>query len=210
MKKLILSVTAVAGGSLAGLAQGVIAFDGSDNTNPNINASSGGLVFIGLWQFSLDTTRDINAELLYGTNPYNVTTPVVTLLLSSSNSGTGPDIGQTLSAEGDITDFGSGQLYDPNGWAYVIPNIGIGDTGYFKVVGWVGNAFGATQVFPEVLAAPYDVYPANIDNMPALLLNTPEPNSLTMAAVGIGSMLIVSGFRDNRIRRFLFGHSGSR
>lgn len=195
MKKLILSVTAVAGCSLAGFAQGAISFDGSNNTDPYINAPSGGLVFIGFWQFSLDTTRDINAELLYGTNPYNVTTPVVTLLLSSDNSGTGPEIGQTLSADGDITYFGSGQLYDPNGWAYVIPNIGIGDTGYFKVVGWVGNAYGSTLVFPEVLTSPYNPVPANIGNMPALLLNTPEPNSLAMAMVGIGSMLIISGLK---------------
>ena len=207
MKKLILSVAAVVSCSVAGISQGVITFDGSNNTNPYPGATSGGLVFI---RGVLDTAEDINAELLYGTSPNNVTTPVVTLLLSSSNSGTSPAIGQILSAAGDITFFESGQLYDLNGWAYVIPNIAIGGTGYFKVIGWKGSDVDVTSVFSEVLTSPNAPYLANIENMPALNLFSPEPNSLTMAAVGIGSMLIISGCTDNRIRRFLFGHRGSR
>jgi hypothetical protein len=192
MKKLILSVTAVAGCSLAGFAQGVITFDGSYNSNPSPLATSSGLVFI---RGVLDTTADINAELLYGTSPNNVTTPVVTLLLSSSDSGTSPAIGQTLSAVGDIAFFGSGQFYDNSGWAYVIPNIAIGGTGYFKVIGWRGSDIDVTSVFSEVLTSPNAPYLANIDNMPALNLFSPEPSSLSMAVVGIGSMLIISGLR---------------
>ncbi len=63
---------------------------------------------------------------------------------------------------------------------------------------------GATSIFSEVLGSPSGPVPAKIENMPALVLspgldvngvvldNTaiPEPSSLMMAGVGIGSLLV--------------------
>jgi hypothetical protein len=123
-------------------------------------------------------------------------------LLSSSNHGTSAAIGQILSALRDVTFYQTGALSDPNGWNYVIPNIPAGMTGYFRVEGWTGNygsyadavasgtaAVGQTAVFSEVLEAPLQI-PIGIGNLPALDLAIPEPSSLTMAGMGIGSMLV--------------------
>ena len=199
MKTMILSVAAVSGLAVTGYAQGVIAFNGSQNSNPSPTAASSGKIFIS---GVLDTTQDINAELLYGTSAANVSIPVVTLLLSSSNYGSSAAIGQTLSATRDVTFYQTGVLSDPNGWNYFIPNIPAGMTGYFMVEGWTGNygsyadavasgtaAVGQTAVFSEVLEAPLQI-PIGIGNMPALDLAIPEPSSLTMAGMGIGSMLV--------------------
>jgi hypothetical protein len=204
MNKFLLSITAFTGLTLSGPAQGVIAFNGSRNSSPSPTASSSGEVFLG---GLLDTTQDINAELLYGTSPANVSVPVVTLLVSSSNHGTNAAIGQTLSAVLDISFYHSGVLSDPNGWNYVIPNIPAGITGYFLVEGWTGNygsyaaaaasssvAVGQTAVFSELLQAPLQI-PLGIGNMPALDLVIPEPSSLLMAGIGIGSMLALGSFK---------------
>jgi hypothetical protein len=150
-----------------------------------------------------DSVQDINAELLYGTTPTSVSTPVVTLLLSSSILGTSTSIGQTLSAAGDIYELENGQLYDDNDLDYVIPNVPAGQKCYFEVEGWTGNygsyaaavasdmaAVGKTAVFSETLSLPFQPPITGIDNMPALNLVIPEPPPLTMAVVGIGSMLV--------------------
>jgi len=194
MKKLILSVTAIAGFSLAGFAQGTIVFDGSNNANTSPSATSGGQVFIA---GVLDTGTDIDAELLYGTSAGNVSTPVVTLLLSSSNGGSGSTaIGQTLTGIGDITFNGNGTLYDNSGQSFVIPGIAAGATGYFEVTGDVtvnGKVYsGQTSVFSEVLSSSTSPTQTGIDQMPALnLVNAvPEPSTLAMAGVGLASMLI--------------------
>jgi len=208
MKTLILSVTTFAGFSLAGFAQGTISFDGSNNSNPSPTATSSGLVFINGVS---DTGTDINAELLYATSPSGIYgfgfsgTPVVTLLLASSAQGPTTSIGQTLAALGDITGFANGTLYDQSGSTFQIPNIAAGATAYFQVEAWTGNynsynqamfsdnaLIAITPVFSEVLGSGAPVT-ADIDNMPALNLVSnlvPEPSTLAMAGVGIGSMLI--------------------
>jgi len=200
MKKLILSVTAVAGFSMAGFAQGGIYFDGSNNSNTSPAASSEGQVFIS---GVLDTSTDINAELLYNNGTTFV--PVVTLLLSSSNSNpsTSGAVGQTYTAVGTISDYGSGVLYDPTGTEYVIPNDAAGAVVSFEVEGWLGNygslaaaqaagqKVGTTAAFTETLVAVPGT--ANdIENMPALNLTAavPEPSTFAMAGVGLASMLI--------------------
>ncbi len=205
---MILSVTSFAGLAMTGAAQGVIAFNGSHNANPSPTATSSGKVFLN---GVLNTTQDINAELLYGTSSANVSIPVVTLLLSAANFGASAAIGQTLSATHDVSFYHSGVLSDPNGWNYVIPNIPAGMTGYFMVQGWTGNyrsyadalaagtaAVGQTAVFSEILEAPLQL-PIGIDNMPALNLAIPAPSSLMMAGVGLGSRVIVGCRRMIRV-----------
>jgi hypothetical protein len=201
MKKLILSVTAVAGFSMGAFAQGVIAFDATENnTSPSPTATSNGQTFL---QGVLDTSTDINAELLYSTTGLPGTfSPVVTLLLSSTvtaptSTGVPPlvPVGQTITGVGDIANYAG--LYDNSGAAYYIPT---GSTLYFEVEGWTGvgatyaNAAlsGVTSPFQVTLSATTSPIIANLSAMPALNLTTavPEPSTLAMAGVGLASMLI--------------------
>jgi hypothetical protein len=197
MKKLILSVTAMAACSVGAFAQGTITFDGSGNANSSLSASSGGQVFIN---GVLDTAQDINAELLYSSTATGTFSPVVTLLLTSGNAGTGiSSLGQTLTAAGDITGYGTGVLFDNSGQSFTIPSIGSGVVAYFEVEGWLGNSSslataavgGTTAAFSETLTANSSPTQAVINNMPALNLTAvPEPSTLAMAGVGLASMLI--------------------
>jgi hypothetical protein len=199
MKKLILSVTAIAGFSAGAFAQGSITFDGSNNNNTSVSATSNGSVFIG---GVLDTDTDINAELLYSsTGVAGTFSPVVTLLLSSTATVATPALGQISSAAGDIGYGLNGSLYDNSGNVFAIPGIATSATAYFEVEGWTGNsstyaaasgAKGTTAAFTEVLGGQNPPY-TTINNMPALNLVTtvvPEPSTLAMAGVGLASMLM--------------------
>jgi len=191
MKKLILSVSAIAGLSMSSFSQGVIYFDGSNNTSTSPTATSEGSVFIA---GVLDTTTDINAQLLYSSTLGGTYAPVVTLSLASANNT--PAFGGTGAAAGDITFWGSGVLQDTTGSAYQIPLIGAGVTAYFEVSGNVtinSKVYsGITGPFSEVLTSATG-QANDIQNMPALNLVTsavPEPSTLAMAGVGLASMLI--------------------
>jgi len=200
MKKLILSVTALAACSVGAYAQGTITFNGQSNNNTSPTATSGGEVFL---DGVLDTATDINAELLYSSSMTGTYSPVVTLLLSSGNSPSTPALNQIGSANGDVTNF-KGKLQDASGNTYAIPNIASSSTAWFIVEGWTGSSstypgtgagqYGATAPFSEALSGQNPPY-ANINNMPALNLVTtttvvPEPSTLAMAGVGLASMLI--------------------
>lgn len=197
MKKLILSVTAVGAISMGAFAQGTIAFDGSNNSNPSPSATSEGYVFINS---VLDTSQDINAELLYSTTGTAGTfSPVVTLLLTSSASPSGPQAGQVIGAAGDITTIGSGQLYDLSGQTYNVP--GTTTSAYFEVEGWLGTSStyagaitkGTSLVWQDTtLGAQGTPVTSDVEGMSALNLVTtvPEPSTFAMAGVGLASMLI--------------------
>jgi hypothetical protein len=207
---IILILTASARLSLASFGQGLITLDGSNNTSTSPNATTSGRVFIN---GVLDTSVDINCELLYSSSQNAPFEPVVTLLLSSSALPTGPSVGQVITASGDITGEANGTLLDFSGEPYIIPGIGAGQTAYFLVLGWLGNyssyaaalngeyAYpGLTSVFSEVLSPASSFVQADINNMAALNMAeldvpypppaVPEPSSLMMAGVGLGSMLV--------------------
>jgi len=197
MKKLILSVTALAACSVGAYAQGTVTFDGSSNVNPSPTAPSSGLVFIN---GVVDTKTDINAELLYSTTPGGTFSPVVTLLLSSSNVPTTPTLGQIASATSDITFDANGTLLDTSGQTYQFPTIASSTAVYFEVEGWLGNsssyppagsvAEGTSGVFSGILSGQNPPY-LNVIGMPALnLVAVPEPSTLAMAGVGLASMLM--------------------
>jgi hypothetical protein len=242
-----LSIAVTTGFGFAGFAQAYITLDGSNNSNPSPSATSSGLVFLidplnnlpndpipGGHIPGYDSTDffyDINVELLYGTTPNTVNTPVVTLLRSSNNTGTGSSaLGQVLSASGDMTDRANGQLLDSSSTEFLIPSVSPGNATYFRILAWTGNVdsysaaqadvfnpqtgqffsqyTGTSPIFSEILnSGPFSTV-ANIENMPALILNPsldtngfviPEPSPLKMAGIGIGSMLVF-GCR-NMIRR---------
>jgi len=197
MKKLILSVTALAAGSVGAFAQGQMFFDTHSSGVPvTINGAT--------------ATQDINAELLYSTTGAAGTfNPVVTLLLSSSNTAgdglPGYDPSDILTAAGDITFLHTGGLQDQSGNPYTLSGPAVGASVFFEVEGWTGNnvnsmpaagtpgTYGTSAVFSGVLGGPPSVPPPSLGGFTGLALTTvavPEPSTLAMAGVGLASMLM--------------------
>jgi len=188
MKKLILSVTALAACSVGAYAQGVVYF-----TSPVGAISING---------QLDTATDINAELLTSATASGTFTPVAQLLLSSSNTSSdhaiGFDSSDIVSATGDITAKHTGTLAEQGGNAFAVNGT---SSAFFIVEAWLGSsstydttvAHGATAAFSQVLGNAQSPTPQTLTSMPALNLATtvvPEPSTLAMAGVGLASMLI--------------------
>jgi hypothetical protein len=155
-------------------------------------------------------------ELAYGTTPSNVSlaNAVTTLLLSvTQNVGNGT-IGETLSAQGDITAFGNGQLWDNSNTAYKIPNQPPNSYVYFQVFAWTGNfssysaaqasgtaLTGASGVFSEQLVGGANPYQNNISSMPALVLKhslAPVPEPSTGSMMGLGGLALLALRQYNR------------
>jgi hypothetical protein len=198
MKKLILSVTALAACSVGAFAQGTVQFD--------THSGAGTISING----QLDTTTDINAELLFSTTGTAGTfSPVAELLLSSGNTspdGTpGFDPSDVLSAAQDITFLGTGKLQDQSGSSFFpAASLAAGTTVFFEVSGWTGaydtlaaaqasgvSAYGTSSVFTAVLSGASANPQANLGNMAALnLVSVPEPSTMAMAGVGLASMLL--------------------
>jgi hypothetical protein len=129
------------------------------------------------------------------------------MLLSSSNTSPdgnpGFDASDVVAAAGDITFNRNGHITDQSGSFYVL-NAPAGATEYFEVEVWLGNFssysqaiaggevyFGVTSPFAEVLASNLSPILTGIGNRPTIdLAVIPEPSTLAMACVGIGSMLI--------------------
>jgi hypothetical protein len=190
MKKLILSVTAIAGMSLASYGQGITFADNSGATyDTTINGAA-------------NTTQDLNLELLYGTSAGNVTTPIVTLLLNAVGTptpGVPTAIGGVYNGVTDISFLGT--IADPSGTTYTLPG---GVTDYFQVLAWTGSSTtypgatpgatdGASAIFTESIPAGSTAFPADVSNVGVVGLVTnvvPEPSTLAMAGVGLASMLI--------------------
>jgi hypothetical protein len=186
MKKVILTAFAAAGLSIYGYGQGVISIDGSLGTKTEIN----GVV---------NTTQDINFELL----AFNGSTyvPVATLLLSvaSGDSGVGGvPAGATEPAALDIGANADGTIYDANGNTYVVPGSVVGVAQNFEAEGWLGNTTyalattsGITAVFSETPGAAASPILTVLNNMPLLnLTSVPEPATFAMMGLGGLSLLL--------------------
>jgi hypothetical protein len=198
MKKLILSVTALAACSVGAYAQGYVYIDSSSATSPNGLVSINGV---------LDTTTDINLELLSSATQNGTYTEVAALLLSqntasSSDGAVGFDSSDIQPGAGDITFYKNGQITDKSGNGYATATAG---AYWFEVAAWTGNgvnslpssspteAVGITSAFQETTALATSQVLTTLNNMPALNLVTtavPEPSTLAMAGVGLASMLI--------------------
>jgi hypothetical protein len=190
MKKLILSVTAIAGLAMAGNAQQVLFADGGSANNSVDTAING----------ALNTTQDLNLQLLVGSSG-TVSTTVVTLLLSSSTGTATSALGTIQPGAGDILKSG-GDIYDNTSNAYLVP----GGTTDFEVLAWLGNyssyaaaqqagaAVGSSGIlssFTSVPAAGLPPVKIDLDPTPINLVSAvPEPSTLAMAGVGLASMLL--------------------
>jgi hypothetical protein len=194
MKKLILSVTAIAGLAMAGNAQQVLL---NDNGNNSYDTTIGG---------SANTSTDLNLELLVGATAGTVTTDVVTLLLNQATSTATTALGTVQSALGDVSHAG-GTFTDLTFNGYAVP----AGTDFYQVLAWTGSyqtyaaalASGATGVFagestvtpfspaPAAQASPAtlaNITPFNLAQVPTSVV--PEPSTLAMAGVGLASMLM--------------------
>jgi len=196
MKKLILSVTAIAGLTMAANAQQVQFADGGSG-NGSIDTQIAGV----------NNLSDLNLELLVGSGG-TAGVNVVTLLLSQATSTATSALGTIQSAKGDISGSG-GDIADQTVNFYQVA----GGTTDYQVLAWTGNyssyaaalASGVTgvfagessvQVFAVAPAAGSPAVKINLDaNGPINLTQVPttivpEPGTLAMAGVGLASMLI--------------------
>lgn len=194
MKKLILSVTAIAGLSMAGQAQQVL-FADSGTANGSVDTAINGV---------LNTTQDLNLELFVGSGGL-ANTAVVTLLLSQATSTPTTALGSIQSAKGDILASG-GDIDDQTVSGYLVP--GVTD---YQVEAWTGDfssyaaaeASGQAGVYAgESAILTFAVAPASgappvnidLDPNPINLLPVsavPEPSTLAMAGVGLVSMMFL-------------------
>jgi uncharacterized membrane protein len=203
MKKTIITGLALISMAVASFGQGVIYFDGSNNSSTSVNATTEGSVFLN---GVLDTTTDINACLLYSTTLAGTYSPIATLLLAASTTTVTTATGSTQPASGDITFFGSGSVFDNSGNSYAISGIAAGTTVYFILEGWTGNytsyaealasgnvsvLAGATSAFTETLTSATGT--ANdIQNASALnLIPVTVPEPCTMALLGLGGLSLL-------------------
>jgi hypothetical protein len=217
MQKFYISVMTVAGLTTQLGAQGLIYFDGTSNTSSSPTATSSGKVFLQSGAVPVvDANTDINVELAYGTTPKNVSlaNAVTTLLLSSTQTVGNGTVGETLSATGDITAFGNGQIWDNSNTAYKIPNEPSGSLVYFEVFAWTGKfssytaaqasgtaLTGASGVFSEWLVGGGNPYQNNISSMPALVLKhslVPVPEPSTGSMMGLGGIAFLALRHCNR------------
>jgi len=195
MKKLILSVTAIAGLTMAGNAQQVFFHD--DNL---ANATSSNDIEIN----GTISTADVNAVLLTGLTAGSVTTDVVTLLLNGATASSTTALGSTQPAAGDVSALGL--LADQSGNGYKVA----AGTGFYDIEVWTGNystyaaalASGTQGVYagtsgvlafdtaPAAGAPAVDEDLASPINLTQVPTAVPEPSSFAMAGVGLVSMLI--------------------
>jgi hypothetical protein len=195
MKKLILSIAGTSLLALSGSAQGITF---ADNSGAAFDTTIGGVA---------NTTQDLNLELLYGSSAGNVSTPIVTLLLSQSSTPVSSPTaaGGVYSAASDISFLGT--ISESSGSAFTVP----AGTDFFEVLAWsgqyssyaaaeasgvVGVFGGASAVFSETVAGGATAFPADISSVGVVGLTqvpttvVPEPSTLAMAGVGLASMLM--------------------
>jgi hypothetical protein len=192
MKKLILSISAVAGLTMAGNAQQVLFVDDNAANPISTDVTISGVV----------STADENATLLVGTTAGNVTTDVVTLLLSGATASATTALGTTQPAAGDVSSLGL--VADQTANTYKVA----AGTAYYQIELWSGTQYssyaaalaggGVVAGASPVLAfdnAPASGAPAVEEDLPSSInlipiSAVPEPSTYAMAGVGLASMLI--------------------
>lgn len=190
MKKIILTVVAVAGLTASGFAQGILL---EDNSGAATDTTINGVV---------NTSQDLDLELLVGTSATSVTTDVITLLLSSTFVPTTSADGQIGAAAGDITASG-GYIYDGSSIAYSLAAYA-GTTVYLQVDAWTGlyssaaaslaagGSAGSSSIFTGAVGASPTSFPIDVSGMGVIdLVPTPEPTTMALAGLGGLSLFLL-------------------
>jgi len=193
MKKVILTVIAVAGLSASVLAQGTITADNL-NGGGNNHATSLGLFFNG--DGTPYTGAFLNMQLLGGADAASLA-PVATF----------------VGAANGLVSFGGGQYADPLGLSYAVPGVALGGNATLRVLAWRGAAltfgqalgndqFQAWNGSANVSASTFSFInatggggtppglPKSLDGMPAMSLVVPEPSTLALAGLGAAALLM--------------------
>lgn len=206
MKKLVASLLGICSMVAYVNAQGVFNIDTGANfgNGSSSSATTGGLVWLN---GVLDTTQDINLGVLWGTSSASVTT-ALNIDPSGLNTGayasSGNWIASQASGQGDMTSYGGGAIFDPNGLAYAVPGQAAGTTLWFVIQGWTGNSAtyaGATgagvlagQTGPFSITIVDSKAPSipNTAGMSALnLVTVPEPSVLALSGIGAAALMLV-------------------
>jgi len=142
--------------------------------------------------------QDLNLELLYGSSTYGQSfIPVVTLLGSSNASPSGPQLGQIVTAAGDISTYGT--IYEQSGQVFDLGSAYQNRTDYFQVLAWTGfypsyaaalashnpdELAGNSSIFAEFV--PLNPSTTDISNVGLINLSqAPEPAVLPVASAGL-------------------------
>lgn len=165
-------------------SQGTIVFNNLANQDASPGAASGGLVFLApvMARDAVLISGDINLQLWGGPNAQAL--QIIHTWLLSDNS-----------AKGIIVT--GGHFADPSGGVYAIPGVQAGAPAVLAVVAWLGNydsltaAAAANEGLTIGHTAPFwnptgggGASASSLVDMPALVVNIPEPSSLTLVLVG--------------------------
>jgi len=203
MKKLLVTLLAVGGLAVYANAQGTMTVDSGANfgDGATVASTTGGLVFINGVR---DNATDINLTLLWGTtagtvnnvlnlDPLLLNSPANTSWLASQPTGSG-----------DMTSYGGGAMFDPNGNTYVVPTAAAGSQIFIMLEGWTGNAtsyaaalttLGANagqlaNPFSITLAANTSPIQPDTHGMGSLnLVSVPEPATIALGSLGGAALL---------------------
>lgn len=197
MKKIALTLIAVAGISAGALAQGTITADNLNGTG-GPTATSFGLFFNN--DGSVYTGSSINMTLLGG-----------------ADAGSLAELITLTGANGPIS-FGGGVYVDPTAGTYTINSVAPQADAVLQVLAWVGSAatYGAAAQADQFWAYNGSTYvsadtftftnptggtgappkiPQSLDGMPAMMMVVPEPATIALAGLGLASLL---AFRRRR------------
>ncbi len=205
MKKLAASILGICSMVAYVHAQGTFVIDSGANfgNGSSPGASTGGLVWIQTTPGGATNleTSDINLGLMWGATAGSVST-VINMDPGGLNSTSNPNwLASQPTGQGDMTSYGGGAIFDPNGNGYVVPGAGAGTTIFLVLQGWTGNATsfaaasqqaGATAPFSITLAANTSPLQPDIHTMGALVLTpVPEPSILALSGIGAAALMLI-------------------
>lgn len=210
MKKTIATVLGVCGFVASIYSQGQLIVDSSANAGNNSTpfATTGGLVWLdpdgNPADATLDTSVDINLQLLWGVTPSAVNQALNLDPTGLNNPGSTSWLVSQPTGAGDITIGANGTIVDPNGYSYVVPGAAAGTTIYLQLLGWTGNSTtyagasnrGATSVFSTTLFSGASSGSGDTSAMSALVIQPiPEPGTCALFALGAAASV---SFRRNK------------
>jgi len=201
MKKLILTLVAVAGLSVSVFGQaavnGTITID-NVNGGGGVNATNLGLFFSSTAPNAAPYNGDLNLIVRGGADP-----------------GSLSPVGPSFTGANKMVGFGGGIYVEPLGGIYQVPNVALGGNASLQVLAWRGNAAsyaaagvadkffaynGQTGTFVDASTFTFinrtggdgvpPAVPKSLDGMPAMALVVPEPSMIALAGLGGVALLM--------------------
>jgi len=202
MKKLAVTILGICSMAAYVNAQGTFTIDSGANfgNGSSSTATTGGLVWLNNGTPTLETS-DINIGLLWGTTAGTATTQFNLDPLGLNTTANPNWLASQATGAGDMTSYGGGAIFDPNGNTYVVPGEAAGTTIFLVLQGWTGNATsyagatgfaGETAPFAVSLAVNTSPIQPTTANMGALVLNpVPEPSVFALSSIGAAALMLI-------------------